>query len=153
MKSRPIDVLLAEDNEDDVALLEEALARAALLRTIRLHVARDGVEALAFLRKEGAYTEAPDAGMVLLDINMPRRNGFEVLDAMKADPNLKAIPVVMLTSSEREVDVVRSYAKGACSYVTKPVQFDEFRRVVRDFSFYWTIVSRLPAPGAPGGET
>jgi len=142
MMSEPVDLLLVEDNEDDIVLIEEAFAEAKLMNLI--FKVRDGEEALAYLRQEGQYTHRRRPGLVLLDINMPKKNGFEVLQAMKADPLLQSLPVVMLTTSDREDDIVRSYTHGACSYIRKPMSLEQFVQVVRDFELYWTMVSRVP---------
>jgi len=142
MDTQPMELLLVEDNEDDILLEQEALADAKLVNL--MYVVRDGVEAMALLRREGKYQNAQVPGLILLDINMPRKNGFEVLKEIKADPALMHIPVVMLTTSENEADVVKSYAKGACSYITKPMDFDKFREVVKQFSLYWALVARIP---------
>jgi CheY-like chemotaxis protein len=142
MLSQPIELLLVEDNEDDIVLIEEAFADAKLMNVI--FKVRDGEDALAYLRRTGQYTQVRRPGLVLLDINMPKKNGFEVLQAMKADPLLHSLPVVMLTTSDREDDIVRSYTDGACSYIRKPISADEFVRVVKDFELYWTMVSRVP---------
>lgn len=138
----PIEILLVDDNDDDVVLLRESFKDSRFVNI--LNVVHDGEEALAYLRHEGAYASAPTPGLVLLDINMPRRNGFEVLEAMKADPQLKQIPVVMLTTSTRDEDVARSYDRGACSYVSKPVSFEKLKEVVKQFTLYWTLVSVVP---------
>ena len=141
-----IDILLAEDNEDDVFLVRESLEESDLAK--RLHVARDGVEALDYVRERN--TRSNDRPLlVLLDINMPRMNGFDVLREIKAAPALKHIPVVMLTTSGREEDMVQSYRIGAASYLTKPVDFEGFRRMLMQFAAYWTTVSRVP-PAQPG---
>jgi len=137
-----IDILVVEDNDDDIILIQEAFAEGKLIN--RISVVRDGEEALAFLRKEGAHTGAPTPGMVLLDINMPKKNGFEVLADIKADPRLRAIPVIMLTVSDREEDIVRSFEQGACSYIRKPVTLTRFIAVVKEFQLYWSLVSRVP---------
>jgi len=142
MISEPIEVLLVEDNEDDIVLIEEAFTEAKLMNVI--FTVRDGEEALAYLRQEGPYTHRRRPGLVLLDINMPKKNGFEVLQAMKADPLLQSLPVVMLTTSDREDDIVRSYTHGACSYIRKPMSLEQFAQVVKDFDLYWTMVSRVP---------
>ncbi len=139
-----MEILLVEDNEDDIVLEQEALAEARLVNL--MHVVRDGEEAMAYLRRQGAYRNARTPGLVLLDINMPKKNGFEVLNEIKADPALSHIPVVMLTTSESEADVVKSYARGACSYITKPMDFDKFRDVIKQFALYWALVARVPAP-------
>lgn len=142
MMSEPIELLLVEDNEDDIVLIEEAFAEAKLMNVIS--IVRDGDEALAYLRQEGQFTHRQRPGLVLLDINMPKKNGFEVLQAIKADPLLQSLPVVMLTTSDREDDVVRSYMAGACSYIRKPLSLAQFVGVVKDFELYWTMVSRVP---------
>jgi CheY-like chemotaxis protein len=145
MKSKPMEILLVEDNEDDILLEEEALADAKLVNL--MHVVRDGEEALAYLRRQGKYRNAQMPGLVLLDINMPKKNGFEVLNEMKKDPALAHIPVVMLTTSDSEADIIKSYAKGACSFITKPMNFDTFKDVVNQFAVYWGLVVRVPAHG------
>ena len=136
-----IEILLAEDNEDDVLLVRESLEETDIAK--RLHVARDGVEALEYLRERSARGASRPL-LVLLDINMPRMNGFEVLGEMKSAPALKHIPVVMLTTSGREEDIIKSYRSGAASYITKPVNFAGFRELVSRFALYWTTVSRVP---------
>ena len=143
METQPLEILLVEDNEDDILLEREALADAKLINI--MSVVWDGVEAMAFLRREGQYQNAQVPGLILLDINMPRKNGFEVLNEIKADPALMHIPVVMLTTSDNEADIVKSYSKGACSYITKPMDFDKFREVVKQFALYWALVARIPA--------
>src|SRR2546423_12429012 len=117
MMSEPVEVVLVEDNEDDIVLIEEAFAEAKLM--IVVFKVRDGDEALSYLRHEGPYTHRRKPGLVLLDINMPKKNGFDVLQAMKADPLLQSLPVVMLTTSDREEDIVRSYTGGAGVCVLK----------------------------------
>jgi CheY-like chemotaxis protein len=143
MIGEPMEILLVEDNEDDILLEREALADAKLVNL--MSVVRDGEEALAYLRCQGKYQEARLPGLILLDINMPKKNGFEVLNEIKTDPALKHIPVVMLTTSESEADIVKSYARGACSFITKPMDFDKFRDVIRQFALYWALVSRVPS--------
>lgn len=142
MTNEPVELLLVEDNEDDIILIEEAFTEAKLMNVIQK--VRDGEEALAYLRQEGRFREAPRPGLVLLDINMPKKNGFEVLEAMKEDRRLRPLPVIMLTTSGREEDIVRSYADGACSYVRKPINLEQFIDVVKQFELYWTLVSRIP---------
>jgi len=142
MDTQPMEILLVEDNEDDIVLEQEALADAKLVNL--MSVARNGEEAMAYLKRQGKYQNAQIPGLILLDINMPKKNGFEVLNEIKADPALRHIPVVMLTTSESEADVVRCYAKGACSYITKPMDFDKFRDVVKQFALYWALVVRIP---------
>ena len=143
METQPLEILLVEDNEDDILLEREALADAKLINI--MSVVWDGVEAMAFLRREGKYQNAQVPGLILLDINMPKKNGFEVLNELKADPALVHIPVVMLTTSDNEADIVKSYAKGACSYITKPMDFDKFREVAKQFALYWALVARVPS--------
>lgn len=139
-----MEILLVEDNEDDIVLEREALADAKLVNL--MCVVRDGEEAMAYLRGHGKYEGAQVPGLILLDINMPKKNGFEVLNEIKSDPTLMHIPVVMLTTSDSEADIVKSYSKGACSYITKPMDFDKFRDVVRQFALYWALVAKVPSP-------
>ena len=143
MDTEPMEILLVEDNEDDILLEQEALSDAKLVNL--MYVVRDGDEAIAYLRRQGKYRDAQVPGLILLDINMPKKNGFEVLNEIKADPALMHIPVVMLTTSDSEADIVKSYAKGACSYITKPMDFDKFQEVVKQFALYWALVARIPA--------
>ena len=137
-----IHVLLVEDDPGDVLMTQEAFEHHKLRN--QLHVVSDGVEALAFLRREGEFADAPRPGLVLLDLNLPRKDGREVLEALKADERLRAIPVVVLTTSEAEEDVVRSYSLHANAYVTKPVDFDRFIEVVRQIDEFFVEVVRLP---------
>jgi len=143
MNVEPMEILLVEDNEDDIVLEQEALADANLVNL--MCVVPDGEEAMAYLRRQGKYQKAQVPGLILLDINMPKKNGFEVLNEIKADPALMHIPVVMLTTSDSEADVVKSYAKGACSFITKPMDFDKLREVIRQFALYWALVARVPS--------
>lgn len=142
MGRRVVDFLLAEDNEDDVVLIEESLADARVKNPLR--VVSNGEEALRYLRKEGEHQGAPTPGLVLLDINMPLMNGFEVLEAIKGDSALRHLPVVMLTTSGRDEDVLHSYQSGASTYIRKPVDFDRFREVIKHFALYWTLVAEAP---------
>src|SRR5260370_734804 len=137
-----LEILVVDDNEDDVLLLQESLRDEPAVNL--LHAVHDGEEAMAFLRREGQFAAAPRPGLVLLDINMPKMNGFEVLQVMKADPLLKTIPVVMLTTSTRDEDIARSYDGGACSFVSKPVSLDKLKEVIKQFMLYWTLVSVIP---------
>jgi CheY-like chemotaxis protein len=141
--AQPIDVLLVEDDEGDVLMTREALDEGKILN--RLHVAGDGVEALAFLRKEAPYTDAPRPDLVLLDLNLPKVDGRQVLEEIKADDDLRRIPVVVLTTSEAEEDVVRSYDLHANAYVSKPVDFDRFVTVIRQIDDFFISVVRLPS--------
>jgi CheY-like chemotaxis protein len=142
MSARPIEILLVEDNDDDIIMTLEAFQDAKLVNVVR--VLRDGEEALAYLRREASLGSAASPGLVLLDINMPKKGGFEVLDEMKHDPSLQHIPVIMLTTSTREEDVAKSYASGACSYISKPVTMEQFSELAKQFSLYWALVSRIP---------
>lgn len=143
MNTQPMDILLVEDNEDDILLEQEALADAKLVNL--MYVVRDGEEAMAYLRRQGKYQNAQMPGLILLDINMPKKNGFEVLNEIKTDPALMHMPVVMLTTSDSESDIVKSYAKGACSFITKPMDFDKLRDVARQFALYWALIARVPS--------
>ena len=138
MKSTPIEILLVEDNPADVRLTQEALREGKVRNN--LHVARDGEEALAFLRREGE----PRPDLILLDLNLPRRDGREVLQEIKSDPRLKTIPVVVLTTSGAEADIVKSYSLHANCYITKPVDLDQFITVVKSIDDFWLTIVKLP---------
>ena len=138
----PIEILLVEDNPGDVRLTVEALREGKV--TNSLSVAKDGVEALAFLRREGSFANAPQPDLILLDLNLPRKDGREVLAAIKADPIFRRIPVVVLTSSDAEQDILKSYDLHANCYVTKPVDLDKFIHVVESIQDFWLSVVRLP---------
>jgi CheY-like chemotaxis protein len=137
-----IDVLLVEDDAGDVLLIEEAFADNKVRN--RLHHVSDGVEALAFLRREGEHADAPQPDLILLDLNLPRKDGREVLGEIKEDDALRHIPVVVLTTSKAEEDVLRSYKLHANAYVTKPVDFDRFIEVVRQIDEFFVTVVKLP---------
>jgi CheY-like chemotaxis protein len=137
-----IDVLLVEDDAGDVLLIEEAFADNKVRN--RVHHVSDGVDALAFLRREGEYADAPHPDLVLLDLNLPRKDGREVLAEIKGDDALRHIPVVVLTTSKAEEDVLRSYKLHANAYVTKPVDFDRFIEVVRQIDEFFVTVVKLP---------
>lgn len=139
---KAIDVLLVEDDPGDVLMTREAFKDNKLAN--RLSVVSDGVDAMAFLRKEDQYAGSPTPDLVLLDLNLPRMDGREVLAAMKSDPELRRIPVVVLTTSEAEEDVLRSYSLHANAYVTKPVDFQSFIEVVRKIDDFFVSVVRLP---------
>jgi CheY-like chemotaxis protein len=140
--ARQIEVLLVEDDPGDVLMTREAFEDHKVQN--QLHVVNDGVEAMAFLRREGEHAGAPRPDLVLLDLNLPRMDGREVLNAIKSDPDLASIPVVILTTSEAEEDVLRSYSLHANAYVTKPVDFDRFIKVVRQIDDFFVTVVRLP---------
>ena len=138
----PIEILLVEDNPGDAELTSEALTESKLL--IRLHVVRDGVEALAFLRREGGFADAPKPDLILLDLNLPRKDGRAVLAEIKQDPALRVIPVVVLTSSHAERDIARAYELNANCYVTKPVDLEQFLTIVHSIEQFWLTVVKLP---------
>ncbi|WP_198680993.1 response regulator [Lentzea terrae] len=137
-----IDVLLVEDDPGDALMTQEAFEHHKIRNT--LHVVKDGVEALAFLRREGEFADAPRPGLILLDLNLPRKDGREVLAEVKADADLRHIPVVVLTTSDAEEDILRSYSLHANAYVTKPVDFDRFIEVVRQIDDFFVTVVKLP---------
>ncbi|WP_440222443.1 response regulator [Dokdonella sp. MW10] len=139
---RLIEILLVEDNEGDVRLTREAFAEGHIRN--RLHVVNDGEQALAFLRREGAWKDAPQPDLVLLDLNLPRLDGREVLSAIKVDPRLKHIPVVVLTSSRTEQDLLRAYDLHANCFITKPVEFEQFIEVIRSIENFWLTIVVLP---------
>jgi CheY-like chemotaxis protein len=138
----PIEVLLVEDDPGDVLLIREAFEDNKVAN--RLHVVADGVEALDFMRRQGEHAEAPRPDLVLLDLNLPRKDGREVLAEVKGDDELRTIPVVVLTTSQAEEDVLRSYDLHANAYVTKPVDFDRFIGVVRQIDQFFVSVVKLP---------
>ncbi len=142
MMSRPIEVLLVEDNPGDVRLTREALKEGKVHNN--LHVAPDGVEALAFLRREGKYADAVRPDLILLDLNLPRKSGREVLEEVKGDPALRNIPDVILTSSQAEQDILRAYDLHANCYVSKPVDLDQFITVVHSIENFWFTIVKLP---------
>lgn len=139
---RPAEILLVEDNPGDVELTREALEAAKVSNN--LSVVTDGMEAMAFLRREGKYANAPQPDLVLLDLNLPKKDGREVLAEMKADENLRVIPVVVLTTSKADEDILKSYKLYANSYVTKPVDFVGFAQIVRAIDNFWFTVVVLP---------
>ena len=147
---RAIEILLVEDNPGDVRLTREALVESKLRNT--LWVAGDGVDAMAFLRKEGAYRHAPTPDLILLDLNLPRKDGREVLADVKSDPRLRHIPVVILTTSSAEEDVLRTYDLHANCYILKPVALNEFLKVVRAIENFWLEVVVLPPEPAIVGR-
>jgi CheY-like chemotaxis protein len=138
----PIEVLLVEDSPGDVRLTQEAFHEAN--PTVHLNVAVDGVEALAFLRREGAHTGAPRPDLILLDLNLPKMDGREVLAHIKEDDSLKLIPTVILTTSDAEADIVKSYQLQANCYLTKPVQLEEFEVLVKSINDFWLTRVKLP---------
>jgi chemotaxis family two-component system response regulator Rcp1 len=143
---KPIEILLVEDNPGDVRLTVEALKDAKVHNN--LHVAEDGVEAMAFLRREGKYAGVPRPDLVLLDLNLPKKDGREVLAEIKEDPDLRRIPVVILTVSRAEEDILRSYDLHANCYITKPVNLDQFLKVVKSIEDFWFTIVKLPPDGS-----
>jgi two-component system, chemotaxis family, response regulator Rcp1 len=144
----PIEVLLVEDSPGDVRLTQEAFRDAN--RSIHLQVASDGVEAMAVLRREGIHVHAPRPDLILLDLNLPKMDGREVLAQIKADDGLKIIPTVILTTSESEADIVKSYQLQANCYLTKPVQFEEFAKLVANINEFWLTKVKLPQTRSGG---
>ncbi len=144
---KPIEILLVEDNPGDARLAREAL-RDSKIRNSLSHV-KDGLEALAFLRREGAHAEAPRPDLILLDLNLPRMDGRELLAEIKRDADLKRIPVVILTISENEEDVLRTYNLHANCYITKPLDLGQFLKVVRSIEDFWLTIVRLPPREMP----
>jgi len=141
--SQPVEILLAEDNPGDVKLTRKALDKGQVLNN--LHVVNDGIEAMDFLQSRGEYADSPRPDLVLLDLNMPRMSGRDVLEEIKTDAELKRIPVVILTSSAAEEDIVQSYDLHANAYLTKPVDFDGFMDVISRIEEFWlTVVKRSP---------
>ena len=139
---RPIEILLIEDNPGDVDLTKEALQDAKVHN--RLHVVDDGAKAVDFLFKRGEYADVPRPDIILLDLNLPKKDGRQVLVEIKADPQLAEIPVVILTTSQAEEDILRSYQLHANCYITKPVDFKQFMRVVKSIEEFWLTVVKLP---------
>jgi CheY-like chemotaxis protein len=141
-KLQVVDVLLVEDDEGDVLMTREAFEHYKIRNT--LHVVSDGEQALHFVRRAGDYADAPRPGLIMLDLNLPRRSGLEVLAELKDDPELRVIPVVILTTSQAEEDILRSYRLHANAYVTKPVDFERFIEVIRQIDRFFITVVELP---------
>jgi chemotaxis family two-component system response regulator Rcp1 len=139
---RPVEILLVEDNPGDVRLTKEALKEGNLLN--KLSVVGDGMEALAFLRREGKFADSARPDMILLDLNLPKKSGLEVLADVKADENLRRTPVVVLTTSQAEQDIVKSYNLYANCYISKPVDLGEFMNVVKSIEEFWLRIAKLP---------
>ncbi|HBZ57212.1 MAG TPA: response regulator [Syntrophobacteraceae bacterium] len=142
----PIEILLVEDNPGDVDLARDSLESSKIRNT--LHVVSDGVEALDFLYRRGKYAAAPCPDLILLDLNLPKKNGREVLAEIKSDENLKRIPVVILTASKDEEDILQSYNLHANCYISKPIDLHQFVRVVRAIEHFWLTIVKLPPNGA-----
>ena len=144
-RNGPIEILLVEDNPGDVRLTKEALKEGKVYSN--LHTVKDGVEAMEYLRREGKYKDVPRPDIILLDLNLPRKDGREVLEEIKSDDVLKRIPVVVLTTSKAEEDVLRTYNLHANCYVTKPVDLEKFMVVVKSIDVFWLTVVTLPPNG------
>ncbi|MBU2600101.1 response regulator [bacterium] len=144
MDNKVIDILLVDDGDDDVVITQRAFKKSKLLNN--LYIARNGQEALDFIYHEGKYKiePVPTPGLILLDINMPNMNGFQVLEKLKSDPKHCMIPIIMLTISDRDEDIVRSYKNGAVSYITKPIGFEAFVKIIEQFEIYWSLISKIP---------
>ena len=139
---KPIEILLIEDNPGDVRLTREVLMEGKVRN--HLQVVGDGVEAMAFLRQQNNYAKAPRPDLILLDLNLPKKDGREVLQEIKEDGQLKSIPVVVLTTSEADEDILRSYDLAANCYITKPVDLDQFIRVIKTIETFWLTIVKLP---------
>lgn len=142
MTSDSIDILLVEDNPADIQLAREALDESKLY--CNLHVVNDGEAALAYLRQEGAYQGMPRPDLILLDLNLPKKDGREVLQEIKADERIRSIPVVVLTMSQADEDTMKTYQAGANCFITKPIEFDQFIKVVRSIEEFWFTIVKLP---------
>ncbi len=147
MTAAPIEILLVEDNPGDVRLTEEALKQGKVRNN--LNVTADGVEAVAYLRRQGRYARAPRPDLILLDLNLPKKDGREVLAEIKADVSLRKIPVVVLTTSQAEEDVLKAYGLNANCYVTKPVGLEQFVAVVNSIEDFWLTIVKLPKDTRP----
>jgi CheY-like chemotaxis protein len=143
-----IDILLVEDSEGDIRLAKEALKDGKVKNV--LHVARDGVEGVEFLKRKGAFQDAPRPDLILLDLNLPRMDGREVLSEIKSDPDLKSIPVVVLTTSQNEEDILKSYNLHANCYITKPMDVMQFLKVVASIEEFWLTIVKLPPSTTDG---
>ena len=143
MNSRKVfTILMADDDEEDCMLTQDALEESKINNPI--HFVHDGEELLAYLRREGNYQNAPRPGLILLDLNMPRKSGREALSEIKSDPSLRGIPVIILTTSKDEIDILNSYKLGANSYITKPVSFQDLVKIMKSLNRYWFDVVKLP---------
>lgn len=140
---RPVDILLVEDSPSDADLTEEALGDGKVLNN--LHWVQDGVEALAFLHRQGKYVNAPRPDLILLDLNLPKKDGRDVLAEVKVDPSLKLIPVIVLTTSEAERDILKTYELNANCYITKPIDLEQFISVVKLIEEFWLVLVKLPS--------
>jgi CheY-like chemotaxis protein len=137
-------ILLVEDNLDDILITKRAMAKGRIRN--KLYIVHDGEEALEFFKKQGKYKDAPTPTLVLLDLKMPKLDGFGVLKEVKSDENLKSIPIIVLTSSERDKDIDLAYKLGANNYIMKPVNFDNFIETILSIKYYWLTISKVPVP-------
>lgn len=144
MVVEPIQILLVDDNEDDAELTRLSLERSKVINARHIHHVTDGEAAMAFLRRQPPYEKVPQPDLVLLDLHMPKKGGREVLEEIRADPRLTSLPVVILSTSDSPEDIARSYARHANAFVTKPVDLDQFRKIVRGIDSFWLSVVRLP---------
>ena len=142
---KPLEIFIIEDNPGDVRLIEECLRKSKVLT--RISASDDGVQAMEFLSRQGPFTKAPRPDLILLDLNLPRKDGREVLAEIKRDVNLRRIPIVVLTSSDAEADIIRAYDLHANCYITKPIIFEDFIRVVNAIEMFWLSVVKLPGRG------
>jgi CheY-like chemotaxis protein len=142
---RPVEILLVDDNYADIRLVQEGFKEDNMV-PYNLHIAKDGIEALEFLHQEGKFNEAPRPDIILLDLNMPRKGGREVIEDIKNTPELKYIPIIVLTSNERDADILNLYELGANSYIVKPVDSDKFIQVIKSLKQWFSII-RLPKKG------
>lgn len=145
MDAKPLDVLLVEDSPSDVFLTQEAIREAGLEPVLSLHVVNDGVEALEYLRRQTPHESASRPDLILLDLNMPRKDGREVLADVKSDDALRTIPIIVLTTSSAESDLSKAYALGANGYIVKPHDFGRFREAISGIELFWAKVARLPS--------
>jgi chemotaxis family two-component system response regulator Rcp1 len=145
LRGKPAQLLLVEDNPGDVRLTRETLKDVKLM--VDLHVVGDGVEAMAFLRRQGPYVNAPRPDLILLDLNLPKKDGREVLAEIKSDPDLKRIPVVVLTISTAEEDILKSYNLYANAYVSKPLNLEQFAKITKAIEDFWFTIVKLPPKG------
>lgn len=143
MNYKPIKILLVEDNPADIRLATEALKEGGVVSD--LSVVTDGLDAINFLKRTGQFAGSPRPELILLDLNLPRKSGFDVLQVLKADPNLKSIPVIMLTTSSAEEDIAKSYSLNANCFVTKPTDLAQFLEVVKTIEEFWLTIASLPA--------
>ena len=140
--NKPITILLVEDNPGDIRLVQETFKEGNV--TNQLEIVRDGEEAINYMQQRDGYSKATEPGMILLDLNLPKKNGIEVLNEIKSDPNLRKIPVVVLTASQAEEDVVKAYSGHANCYLTKPLDLDDFLKVVQAIKSFWLNIVQLP---------